>query len=113
MTVVEGAWLLTMADAPLRAGRIAIEGGRIAAAGESLRDREPDVRLPRAILMPGLVNAHTHVELSYLAGAAPPSDAFLPWVTTLLAARAGVDEATSPHVGEARSEEHTSELQSH
>lgn len=98
MIVVEGAWLLTMADAPLRGGRLAIEAGRIVAAGAELAGREPDLRLPRAILMPGLVNAHTHLELSYLAGAAPPAEAFLPWVQTLLAERAKVDEAVSPAV---------------
>jgi cytosine/adenosine deaminase-related metal-dependent hydrolase len=101
MIVVEGGWLLTMTGEPVRGGRLAIVDGRIVAAGETLADREPDLRLPGAILMPGLVNAHTHLELSYLAGAVPPSEAFVPWVRTLLAARAAVDEMTSPEVDRA------------
>jgi cytosine/adenosine deaminase-related metal-dependent hydrolase len=101
MIVVEGAWLLTMAGEPVRAGRLAIDGGRIVGVGGVLAERDPDVRMPGAILMPGLVNAHTHLELSYLAGAVPPSEAFVPWVSALLATRAGVDEAGSPEVGRA------------
>ncbi len=101
MIVVEGAWLLTMTGEPVRGGRLAIADGRIVEAGEALAGREPDLRLPGTILMPGLVNAHTHLELSYLAGVVPPSGAFVPWVRALLAARAGVDEMTSPDVGRA------------
>jgi len=104
MIVVEGAWLLTMAGPPVRGGRLAIEDGRIVDAGEGLAERAPDLRLPGSILMPGLVNAHTHLELSYLAGAAPPSESFVPWVQTLLAARAGVDESVAPAVERAAGE---------
>ncbi len=101
MTVVEGAWLLTMAGEPVRGGRVAVADGRIVAVGEALADREPDLRLDGMALLPGLVNVHTHLELSYLAGAVPPSDSFASWVAQLMAARRAVDELAAPEVSRA------------
>ena len=59
-------WILPMAEAPI---------GR------------EDVALGRVAVLPGLVNAHTHLELSYLAGRIPRASSFLAWVRPMLAAR--------------------------
>jgi cytosine/adenosine deaminase-related metal-dependent hydrolase len=48
-------------------------------------------RLP-GLLMPGLVNAHTHVELSHLRGKVPGGAGFMPWVETFLMARGAATE---------------------
>ncbi|MBI4180206.1 amidohydrolase family protein [bacterium] len=61
-------WVLRPAGLPIRDGGVAWRGGRIVAAGtrsEILR-MDPDVLadLPDSILMPGLVNAHAHLELT-------------------------------------------------
>jgi len=37
--------------------------------------------------MPALVNAHTHLELSYLRGAIPPTDRLLDWIRAIMAMR--------------------------
>lgn len=62
-----------------------MDDGRIVsvAAGES----GADVALGRAAILPALVNAHTHLELSYLHGRIPPAPRFLDWVRPMLAAR--------------------------
>ena len=48
-------------------------------------------------LMPGLVNAHTHLELSWMAGLVPPTGSMDEWIKALLQVRrngpAGGDEA--------------------
>jgi cytosine/adenosine deaminase-related metal-dependent hydrolase len=39
--------------------------------------------------MPGLVNAHVHLELSWLRGKVPPGQVFTTWIKRLVAARGG------------------------
>jgi len=46
----------------------------------------------RGLLLPGLVNAHTHLELSALRGRTASGRGFVPWVDGMLAARLEVDE---------------------
>ena len=47
--------------------------------------------LSHVAVMPGLVNAHTHLELSYLRGDIAPADGFMSWVRQVLAARSSRD----------------------
>jgi cytosine/adenosine deaminase-related metal-dependent hydrolase len=47
-----------------------------------------DVERVRGVLLPGLVNAHTHLELSALRGQIPGGAGFVPWVEHLIGARA-------------------------
>lgn len=51
------------------------------------------VERTHGVAFPGLVNAHTHVELSWLRGKVPGGRGFVPWVESLIAARTeGNDE---------------------
>lgn len=68
-TLYRAATLLPITAAPIADGAILVRGGRIVSVGPfaSLRSAFPDlpvVDFGRAILMPPLVNAHTHLELS-------------------------------------------------
>jgi cytosine/adenosine deaminase-related metal-dependent hydrolase len=86
-------WLLPISDAPIAGGAVAIDGGRIVSIGA--RDGSEDIALGRVAVLPGLVNAHTHLELSYLSGRISPAPSFLDWVRPMLAARrerAGIDD---------------------
>jgi len=49
-----------------------------------------DVERVRGVLLPGLVNAHTHLELSALRGTVPGGAGFVPWVEHLIGARAEI-----------------------
>ena len=42
------------------------------------------------LVIPGLVNAHTHLELSALRGAVPGGAGFVPWVERLIGMRVEV-----------------------
>jgi len=78
-------WVLPIASAPMRDAWVAVAQGRIVACGE--RPPAQSVDLGRVALLPALVNAHTHIELSYLRGRVPPAPRFVDWVRRLLAER--------------------------
>jgi len=40
-----------------------------------------------AVVLPGLCNAHTHLELSYLRDEVPPAPAFVTWIRGVMKAR--------------------------
>lgn len=73
---------------PLAGGTVTVRGGRIAAV-EPRGARTPDFDLGNVALIPGLVNAHTHLDLSGARGAVPPTDAahFPDWLRGVIAFR--------------------------
>jgi aminodeoxyfutalosine deaminase len=78
-------WILPISDDPVAGGAVAIDAGRIVSIAK--RDGTEEVALGRVAVLPGLVNAHTHLELSYLRGCIPSAPRFLDWVRPMLAAR--------------------------
>jgi cytosine/adenosine deaminase-related metal-dependent hydrolase len=84
------SWLLPIGEPPIRDGWVAIDRGRVASFGRrapSAGGPRIDVDLGRVAIMPGVVNAHTHLELSYLRGEVPPASAFITWVRGVMQAR--------------------------
>src|SRR5439155_22111560 len=97
--LVSAEWVLTMDGAPIRDGAVALDAtGTVTDVGgrRDLLARNPAAAEERAsgVLMPGLVNAHTHLELSALAGRVPGGDGVVAWTRRLLEALAvvGTDE---------------------
>jgi cytosine/adenosine deaminase-related metal-dependent hydrolase len=93
------SWVLPIADPPIRNGWVAIDRGRVAAFGRSGRD-EPGARrdLGSVAILPGLVNAHTHLELSYLRDQVPPASEFVTWIRGVVAARRLRPDPRAPEV---------------
>jgi len=87
-----------MTGEPMHRASISIENGRIAAVG---RDGAGATDLGRVAIMPALVNAHTHLELSYLRGRVPQTAKFLDWIRTIMATRRQYPDAADPHIVEA------------
>jgi cytosine/adenosine deaminase-related metal-dependent hydrolase len=83
--VYQTSWILPVSGPPLRNGWVEVKDGRIAALGTgSRRGARP---LGPGILLPGLVNAHCHLELSHLKGSVDSSRGFVPWVEDLIGKR--------------------------
>jgi cytosine/adenosine deaminase-related metal-dependent hydrolase len=76
--VLSADWVLPVEGAPIANGAIAIEGGRIAAVG-SADELGPGKRFPEAAILPGFVNAHTHLEYAVYAGFGDGLS-FAPWI---------------------------------
>ncbi|MGC4080714.1 MAG: amidohydrolase family protein [Vicinamibacterales bacterium] len=81
------AWVVPVSGPPIRAGWVDVERGRIVAVGRGDAPSSDERDLGDAALMPGLVNAHTHLELSYLRGQVPPASAFVSWIRGVVGAR--------------------------
>jgi cytosine/adenosine deaminase-related metal-dependent hydrolase len=76
---------------------VLIAGDRIVAVGEAdqliqLHPKAPVQNLGAVVLIPGLVNAHVHLELSDLRAGSPPAGGFGPWLLNLFQRSAGAAE---------------------
>ena len=68
MTVVSADWVVPVEGPPIRDGAVAIDdSGRIAAVGARAELGE-GVHYDEAVILPGFVNAHTHLEYDVYAG---------------------------------------------
>ena len=95
LVVHQAPWVLPIAHSSISDGGVAVQSGRIKVVGrfsEIIRNL-PGVTVidhPDSVLLPALVNAHTHQELSYLAHLSqqPPPATFTGWIDNMLYARA-------------------------
>lgn len=89
--LISGAWLYEPGRPPLVDGAVVIEDGVIRAQGKRrdlLRTFTGSERVfPAAVLMPGFVNAHTHLELTHtprwrtrFAGQPQSAESFVEWI---------------------------------
>jgi len=81
-------WVFPVAGPPLERGTVTMRGERIEAV-EPRGTRTPDEDLGNAAIIPGLVNAHTHLDLSGARGLIPPTDPdhFTDWLRGVIAYR--------------------------
>ena len=96
MQTVTTSWVVPVERPPLRDGRVTVAEGRIVwvgRAGDAGEPAAPLRDLGPGVLLPGLVNAHCHLELSHLGGALRGADGFVGWVEALVEARAQAAEA--------------------
>src|SRR5262249_36584248 len=79
-------WVFPVSGPPIPDGVVTVEGERIVALGAAA-DRTPDLDLGDVAVLPGLVNAHTHLDLSGMRGLAPPTPDFTAWLRQVIAHR--------------------------
>jgi cytosine/adenosine deaminase-related metal-dependent hydrolase len=105
LILYRAAWVLPISAPPIRNGGVLVRAGRVAAVSATFDDgqlaratagsrgaSEADSRietidLGEVAILPGLVNAHTHLELSWMRGRIPPSDSMPAWAVKLMALR--------------------------
>jgi cytosine/adenosine deaminase-related metal-dependent hydrolase len=94
------SWVLPICEPPTSDGWIVVDRDRIVALGRRAppTDGAHDVELGHVAVMPGLVNAHTHLELSYLRDEVPPAPAFVKWVRAVMAARRQRPDPQAPEI---------------
>jgi cytosine/adenosine deaminase-related metal-dependent hydrolase len=86
-----------MTGEPIYRGSISTENGRIVDVDDRAGSEAIDLGRGVAI-MPALVNAHTHLELSYLRKRVPPTEKFLDWIRTIMATRRQYADAGDPRI---------------
>jgi cytosine/adenosine deaminase-related metal-dependent hydrolase len=79
-TVLSADWVLPVEKPPLRDGAVVIEGDRIAAVGPAA-ELGTGTRYEEAAIIPGFVNAHSHLEYAVYAGFGDSLDDFATWIS--------------------------------
>jgi 5-methylthioadenosine/S-adenosylhomocysteine deaminase len=86
----QAAWVVPISSPPIARGVVAVDADRIAYVGPPEGAPEgDDEKLGDVILMPGLVNAHCHLELTAMRGFLEDVE-FRRWILRLTAARRAV-----------------------
>jgi len=87
--------VLPVSRPPIRDGAVLIAGKRIAAVGRwrdlASGSRKEARDLGERVVMPGLVNAHCHLDYTDMAGHFPPPKVFSDWLKLITEAKAGWD----------------------
>jgi cytosine/adenosine deaminase-related metal-dependent hydrolase len=99
-------WVAPMVGPSIGDGAIFVGDGKILDVGRraDLRSRHGDAEindLGDAVILPGLVNAHTHLELSDCRRGDPPSGGFASWLVGMLQRTRMTPEEMECAVGEA------------
>ena len=94
MKLLSARWVVPIERPPIAHGAVALaDDGTILAVGTraEVRAEFPDAGEERAegVVTPGLVNAHSHLELSLHSDPIPGGKGLLAWATSLMQARAG------------------------
>jgi aminodeoxyfutalosine deaminase len=79
-------WIFPIAGPPIERGTITIRADQIAAV-EPPGTRKPDIDLGNVAILPGFVNAHTHLDLTGARGQCPPKADFPQWLRSVIAFR--------------------------
>ena len=86
MTDLSADWVLPVDGPPIAGGRVRWEGGRIVEVGPGRAERHYD----DAVILPGFVNAHSHLEYAVYAGFGD-GQPFGPWIKTHVERKSRLD----------------------
>ncbi len=99
------SWVLPITGPPIRHGWVTTADGLVVAVGEASH-RPPEqgttpnsIDLGEVAVLPALVNAHTHLELSWLRNRVPPARGFISWVSSMMRERLQASDGRDEQVG--------------
>jgi cytosine/adenosine deaminase-related metal-dependent hydrolase len=81
---IRARWVFPVDAPPIADGRVTVHGERIVRVAA---DGPPDLDVGNAALLPGFVNAHTHLDLGMLHGKCPPTPDLPAWLRCVIAGR--------------------------
>jgi cytosine/adenosine deaminase-related metal-dependent hydrolase len=94
--IIRARVVAPMAGEPIDNGAVVVEGSKIAGVGrfaEVQRHHSGEVLdLGEQILLPGLINAHCHLDYTLLRGKIGPQQSFANWIAAINAAKAALSE---------------------
>src|SRR3954447_8138715 len=88
--ILRARLVLPVTQPPIEDGAVQISGNRITRAGpwKEFSGAAGAVDLGDVALLPGLINAHCHLDYTDMAGTLPPQRSFTNWIKLMLAAKA-------------------------
>jgi aminodeoxyfutalosine deaminase len=90
--IIRARILVTMHEAPIENGAVAVSGKRIVDVGRfddvKTRNAGNVVDLGEQALLPGLINAHCHLDYTCLRGKIAPQKSFTDWIRAINAEKA-------------------------
>ena len=85
--IIRARIVVTMHGAPIENGAVALSGNRIVDVGRfddiKTRNAGNTVDLGEQALLPGLINAHCHLDYTCLRGKIPPQKSFTDWIRAI------------------------------
>ena len=95
--IIRSRVVVPMEGEPINDGAVVVEGERITDVGRfadlKCRHAGDVLDLGEQVLLPGLVNAHCHLDYTLLRGKIPPQRAFADWIRSINAQKATLSEA--------------------
>ncbi len=91
--IIRARTVLPITAPPVPDGAVVVSGNQILAVGKwpDLKSKfsgEETVDLGETVMLPGLINAHCHLDYTGMAGLWPPPKKFTDWIPRMLAAKA-------------------------
>jgi len=83
--------VLPITRPPIEDGAVLISGNRITRVGpwKDFSGSDSVIDLGDVILMPGLINAHCHLDYTDMTGLMPPQKSFTDWIRLMMATKSG------------------------
>jgi cytosine/adenosine deaminase-related metal-dependent hydrolase len=95
--IIRARVVVTMDGPPVENGAVAISQNRIVDVGTfadvEKRNRGEILDLGEHAILPGLINAHCHLDYTCLRGKIPPQNTFVDWIRAINAAKAKLSKA--------------------